>query len=113
MLGKAWVLAYDEFSSADDLLKNEMIGFLKEESDITLRTRGYSQSYRYPDDFENHNLNNNELVETDGVYSFHRTHTSYFIKKFRIATSTPPHQYRLHNRVSPGKAEKGYTRVQN
>ena len=26
MLGKAWVLAYDEFSSADDLLKNVLAG---------------------------------------------------------------------------------------
>ena len=39
------------------------------------------------------------------------TDSSYFIKKFRIATSTTPHQYRLHNRVTLGKAEKGYTRV--
>ncbi|MBR2611635.1 MAG: AraC family transcriptional regulator [Clostridia bacterium] len=41
------------------------------------------------------------------------TDASYFIKKFRIATSTTPHQYRLHNRISPKKAEKGYTRVKN
>ena len=56
----------------------EMIG------QIYLFERGYDTARINPNDEKiklfNH-LNNNELVETDGVYSFHRTHTSYFIKK--------------------------------
>ncbi len=39
------------------------------------------------------------------------TDSSYFIKKFRIATANTPHQYRLQNRRSTMKQEKGTASV--